>query len=106
MLLWVESQRLFFLQGNLRNLQEKYTKIYYLNKNRCKKFFFTIETNSLSTFSFLSIIFKSNGCLYLCLVHGYRKNVVDLDEFDFNGVSDFSFNTDDYANRVFTLILV
>ena len=74
-----------------------------MNKNHCKKFFLTIETNSLSTFSFLSIIFKSNGCVYLCLVYGYKKNVVDLDEFDFNGVSVFSFKTDYYASRVFPL---
>ena len=44
--------------------------------------------------------------VYICLVYGYRKNAFDWDEFDFNAVSVFSFKTDDYANRVFTLILV
>ena len=34
------------------------------------------------------------------------ETVFSLDEFNFNGVSVFSFKTYPYANRVFTLILV
>ena len=40
------------------------------------------------------------------LAYGCRDNVAVLDKFDTNGVSIFSFNKHDFADRVLTLMLV
>ena len=44
--------------------------------------------------------------LNLGLAHGCRNHVAVLDKLDANGVFIFSFKKDDFADRIFTLILV
>ena len=58
------------------------------------------------TFNFFNINFNSNEDKFLSLAYGCRNNVAVLDKFDTNGVSIFSFNKYDFADRVFTLVLV
>ena len=44
--------------------------------------------------------------LNLSLAYGCRNDVAVLEKFDANGVVIFSFKKHDFADRVFTLILV
>ena len=71
-----------------------------------KNFIFTIKGNTLSTLSFLSILFNSNGNEKSGVICGHRNNGVSLDQFNFISTSVFSCKKLAYANIVFTLMLV
>ena len=60
----------------------------------------------VETFNFFNINFNNSEDKFLSLAYGCRSNVAVLDKFDTNGVSIFSFKKRDFANRVFTSMLV
>ena len=60
----------------------------------------------VETLNFFNLNFNNSEDKFLSLAYGYRNNVAVLDKFDGNGVSIFSFKNHDFADRVFTLMLV
>ena len=60
----------------------------------------------VETLNFFNLNFNNSEDKFLSLAYGYRNNVAVLDKFDGNGVSIFSFKKHDFADRVFTLMLV
>ena len=60
----------------------------------------------VKTLNFFNINFNSSEDEFLNLAYRCRNNVVVLDKFDTNGFSIFSFKKNDFADRVFTLMLV
>ena len=60
----------------------------------------------VKTLNFFNLNFNNSEDKFLSLAYEYRNNVAVLDKFDGNGVSIFSFKNHDFADRVFTLMLV
>ena len=60
----------------------------------------------VETLKLLNINFNNSEDKFLSLAYGCRNNLVVLDKFDTNRVSIFSFKKNDFAERVFTLMLV
>ena len=71
-----------------------------------KNFIFKMKRNTLSTLSFLGILFNSSGNEKSSGICGHRNNIVGLDQFNFIWPSVFSCKKHAYANTVFTLMLV
>ena len=60
----------------------------------------------VKTLNFFNINFNNSEDKFLNLAYRCRNNVVVSDKVDTNGVSIFSFKKNDFADRVFTLMLV
>ena len=60
----------------------------------------------VETLKLFNINFNNSEDKFLSLAYGCRNNLVVLDKFDTNRVSIFSFKKNDFAERVFTLMLV
>ena len=58
------------------------------------------------TLNFFNINFNNSEDRFLSLTYGCGNNVAVLDKFDTNGFSIFSFKKHNFADRVFTLMLV
>ena len=65
-----------------------------------------IECRIVETLRFFNINFNNSEDKFLSFAYGCRNNLAVLDKFDTNGVSIFSFKKNDFAERVFTLMLV
>ena len=60
----------------------------------------------LETLNFFNINFNNSEDKFLKLTYRCRNNVAVFDKFHTNGVSIFSFKKHDFADGVFTLLLV
>ena len=60
----------------------------------------------VETLKFFNINFNKSEDKSLSLAYRCRNNLAVLHKFDTNGVSHFSFKKNDFAERVFTLMLV